>query len=79
MLSHIKDGDNELKKPVVFSEYGFSDLYDNFSLTDREKFYKTILDIIYKCAKKNRSGAGAFVWQFLVEGISEFNDDFGMV
>ncbi|XP_028807821.1 mannan endo-1,4-beta-mannosidase 2 [Neltuma alba] len=78
MNSHIEDGDKELKKPVLFSEYGWSDLIKNFSVSDREKMYRAILDIIYKSAKKNRSGAGALVWQFLVEGMKEFEDDFWM-
>ncbi|KAJ1434544.1 Glycoside hydrolase superfamily [Sesbania bispinosa] len=77
MLSHIEDGDKVLKKPVLFSEYGLSD--QNFSMSDREKMHKTILDIIYKSAKKNRSGAGALVWQFLVGGMQEFSDEYGMV
>ncbi|XP_057455656.1 mannan endo-1,4-beta-mannosidase 2 [Lotus japonicus] len=79
MLSHIEDGDTVLKKPVLFSEYGLSDSIKNFSMAHRETMYRTILDISYKSAKKNRSGAGALVWQFLVGGMDEFIDDFGMV
>ncbi|KAI9086654.1 hypothetical protein K1719_031248 [Acacia pycnantha] len=79
MHSHIEDGGKVLKKPVLFSEYGWSDLIKNFSVSDRERMYRTIFDIIYKSAKKNRSGAGALVWQFLVEGMNEFEDDFWMI
>lgn len=79
MLSHIEDGDNELKKPVVVTEFGLSDENKDFDHSQRDKFNKVILDIIYKSAKKNRSGAGSFVWQFFVEGMEEANDDFGMV
>lgn len=79
MLSHIEDGDKVLNKPVLFSEYGLSDTIKNFSLSDREKMYRTILDITYKSAKRKRSGAGALAWQFLVGGMNEFLDDFGMV
>lgn len=79
MHSHIEDGDNVLNKPVLFSEYGLSDTVKNFSLSNRETMYKTILDISFNSAKKNRSGAGALVWQFLVGGMSELIDDFGMV
>ncbi|XP_019451501.1 PREDICTED: mannan endo-1,4-beta-mannosidase 2-like [Lupinus angustifolius] len=79
MLSHIEDGDKVLNKPVLFSEFGLSDTIKNFSLSDREKMYKTILDITYKSAKKNKSGAGTLVWQFLVGGMNEFIDDFGIV
>lgn len=79
MLSHIEDGDNEMKKPVMFTEYGLSDLNKGFEPSQRDRLYKTILDTIYKSAKRNGSGGGAFVWQFLIEGMEEFNDDFGMV
>ncbi|OIW08366.1 hypothetical protein TanjilG_03042 [Lupinus angustifolius] len=79
MISHIEDGDKVLNKPVLFSEFGLSDMIKNFSLSDREKMYKTILNISYKSAKKKRSGAGALVWQFLVGGMNEFIDDFGII
>ena len=79
MLSHIEDGDKVLNKPILFSEYGLSELNKNFTFSDREKMYRGILDIIYKSAKKNRSGAGALVWQFLVGGMEEFSDEYGMV
>ncbi|XWS54176.1 hypothetical protein CRYUN_Cryun10bG0067300 [Craigia yunnanensis] len=77
--SHIEDCDKELKKPVMFTEYGLSNQNKDFQPSQREQFYRTILDSIYKSAKKKRSGAGALVWQFLVEGMEEYNDDFGLV
>ncbi|MBA0727511.1 hypothetical protein Golax_000492 [Gossypium laxum] len=77
--SHIEDCDKELKKPVMFTEYGLSNQNKDFQASQREQFYRTILDIIYKSAKKKGSGVGALVWQFLVEGIEEYNDDFGLV
>lgn len=79
MLSHIEDGDNVLKKPVLFSEYGLSTTIPNFSVPDREDMYRTVLNIILKSAKKNRSGAGALVWQFLVGGMEDYTDAYGMV
>ncbi|KAL5864875.1 hypothetical protein ACOSQ3_002389 [Xanthoceras sorbifolium] len=79
MLSHIEDGDIELRKPVMFTEFGLSNLNKDFEHSQRDRFYKTILDIIYKSAKRNKSGAGALVWQYFVEGMEEYNDDFGIV
>lgn len=79
MQSHIEDGDGVLKKPVVVTEFGLSNEIKKFEPWKRDKFNKVILDIIYKSAKKNRSGAGSFIWQFFVEGMEEFNDEFGMV
>ncbi|KAI4322677.1 hypothetical protein L6164_022347 [Bauhinia variegata] len=77
--SHIEDGDKRLNKPVLFSEYGLSDLNENYSPSDRDRYNKIILHIIYESAKRNKSGAGALVWQFFVGGMSEFNDDFYMI
>ncbi|KAL1560686.1 Mannan endo-1,4-beta-mannosidase 2 [Salvia divinorum] len=79
MISHIEDGDKELKKPVMFTEFGLSTENADFSPAQRERFYKVILDIMYKSAVKNKSGAGSLVWQFLVEGMEESNDDFGII
>lgn len=79
VLSHIEDGDLELRKPVMFTEFGLSNLNKDFELSQRDKFYRTILDIIYKSAKRNKAGAGALVWQYFVEGMEKYNDDFGIV
>ncbi|XP_022870445.1 mannan endo-1,4-beta-mannosidase 2-like isoform X1 [Olea europaea var. sylvestris] len=79
MLSHIEDGDKELKKPVMFTEFGLSTKNKGFDPSQRDKFYEVILEIIYKSAKRKKSGAGTLVWQFWVEGMEEFNDDFGIV
>lgn len=79
MASHIEDGDKELNKPVLFSEYGLSNMNKNFTPSQQDMFYRTVYDIIYKSAKKKRSGAGALVWQLLVEGMDDFNDEFGIV
>ncbi|GAA0143148.1 hypothetical protein LIER_03901 [Lithospermum erythrorhizon] len=79
MLSHIEDGDRELQKPIMFTEFGLSNENEDFDLDKRDRFNKVILDVILKSAKRKRSGAGSFVWQFLVEGMEEYNDDFGIV
>ncbi|XP_051125622.1 mannan endo-1,4-beta-mannosidase 2-like [Andrographis paniculata] len=79
MISHIEDGDKELKKPVMFTEFGLSTENKDFTPEQRDRFYKVILDIMYKSAVKKKAGAGSLVWQFLVEGMEEFNDDFGIV
>ncbi|KAK4368945.1 hypothetical protein RND71_012737 [Anisodus tanguticus] len=78
MLSHIEDGDRELKKPVLFTEFGLSN-NDDFEPAQRDRFLKLVLEVIYKSAKRNRSGAGSFFWQFLVEKMERFNDEYGIV
>ncbi|OWM91038.1 mannan endo-1,4-beta-mannosidase 2-like [Punica granatum] len=77
--SHIEDGDKQLKKPVMFTEFGYSNLNPNFRSSQRNRFFKTIFDDIYASAQKHGAGAGSFVWQFLVGGMEEYNDDFGIM
>ncbi|XP_022869478.1 mannan endo-1,4-beta-mannosidase 2-like [Olea europaea var. sylvestris] len=79
MISHIEDGDKDLKKPIMFTEFGLSNEDLDFDPSQRERFYKVILDILHKSAKRNKSGAGTLVWQFVVEGMEDFNDEFGIV
>lgn len=79
MLSHIEDGDKLLNKPVLFTEFGLSNLNKDFEPSQRDELYQLIFDIIYNSAKRNKSGAGTIIWQFLVDGMEEYNDDFGFV
>ncbi|KAK4777429.1 hypothetical protein SAY87_017616 [Trapa incisa] len=78
MRSHIDDGDKELKKPVMFTEFGYSNLNEDYKPSRRDKFFRVVFDVIYDSAKKNGSGAGSFLWQLLVGGMEDYNDDFGM-
>ncbi|CAH2077697.1 unnamed protein product [Thlaspi arvense] len=79
MQSHIEDGMKELKKPVLFTEFGLSNLNKDYQPSQRERFYRTIFDVVYKSAKRRKSGAGTLVWQLFMEGMEGFNDEFGIV
>ncbi|ONK70091.1 uncharacterized protein A4U43_C05F30140 [Asparagus officinalis] len=79
IISHIEDGERELKKPVLFSEFGLSNKNKKFDHSHRDIFYQSIYDLIYKSASKNGAGAGAIIWQLIAEGMEEYNDDFGFV
>ncbi|XP_061954806.1 mannan endo-1,4-beta-mannosidase 6-like [Populus nigra] len=79
--SHISDGDIALRKPVLFTEVGSSRHVDENGVFDRDVLLKTVYDKIYESAKKRRAGAGAgaFIWQLLVEGVDGYSDDFSFV
>ncbi|CAN6443642.1 unnamed protein product [Victoria cruziana] len=77
--SHIDDGDRELKKPVLFAEFGLSSKTDNFQTGHRYQYYKKVYDLVYESAKAKRSGAGAMPWQFLVDDMDEYGDAFAIV
>ena len=67
-----------LKKPVLFTEVG-SSLRMNNKVEDMNVLLKTVYDRIYESAKKGQSGAGALIWQLLVEGVEEYSDQVSLV
>ena len=79
VASHIEDGDKELGKPVLTTEFGLSHRAKGFDHSHRDVFYKAVYDIVYRSAVRAGAGAGAFVWQLAVEDMEEFHDDFSVV
>ncbi|KAK8517255.1 hypothetical protein V6N13_092538 [Hibiscus sabdariffa] len=77
--SHISDGDHLLKKPVLFTEVGSLVHSNNQGVADKDILLKTVYDKIYESAKKRQAGAGALIWQLLVEGVEEYGDRFSFV
>ncbi|WRX26176.1 Glycoside hydrolase [Theobroma cacao] len=77
--SHISDGDQVLKKPILFTEVGSLVYVNNQSIADKDILLKTMYDKIYESAKKRQAGAGALIWQLLVEGVEEYGDRFSFI
>lgn len=77
--AHISDGENVLKKPVLFTEVGAPLSVETGGVHDRDIILKTVYDKIYDSAKKRGAGAGALIWQLLVEGVDEYRDKFSLV
>lgn len=79
VTSHIDDGEQILKKPVLFTEFGLSSRHKGFTQSHRDQLLKTMYGKIDQSARKGGAGAGALVWQFVVEGMEESGDDFAFV
>lgn len=77
--SHISDGERLLKKPVLFTEIGSSLHRQKQGLYERDILLKTMYDRIYESAKKRQAGAGALIWQLLVEGLEGYSDKYSLV
>ncbi|XP_057864613.1 mannan endo-1,4-beta-mannosidase 2 [Cryptomeria japonica] len=77
--SHIEDGEQVLKKPVLFTEFGLSSLCKDYEASHRDLLLKTMYDKIYESAKEGGAGAGAMVWQFVLEGMEEYGDEFSII
>jgi len=77
--SHISDGENILKKPVLVTEVGCPLHVKDQGSYDRDTLLKAVYDKIFESAKKGQAGAGALIWQLLVEGMEEYGDRFSFV
>ncbi|CAM8979541.1 unnamed protein product [Rhodiola kirilowii] len=79
MDSHISDGQNILKKPVLFTEVGSSFGRKPKRSPDRELLFKTVYDNIYNSAAKTEAGSGALIWQLLVHGTEGYSDEYSFI
>ncbi|KAL8461572.1 hypothetical protein ACS0TY_032888 [Phlomoides rotata] len=77
--AHISDGENVLKKPVLFTELGAPLSIQTGGLYDRDVLLKVVYAKIYESAKKRGAGGGVLIWQLLVEGVEEYRDRFSLV
>ncbi|KAH9605362.1 hypothetical protein KSS87_011741 [Heliosperma pusillum] len=77
--SHIKDAENVLKKPVVFTEVGSVSNVESQGVYSKIYLFRIVYDKIYESATKGQAGAGAMIWQLLVEDMDEYGDRFSLV
>ncbi|KAJ6818581.1 mannan endo-1,4-beta-mannosidase 6-like [Iris pallida] len=77
--SHVNDSENVLKKPVLFSEVGFQLQVKKNRSYDRDILLKTVFDKVYESAQRGQAGAGALIWQLMVEGMQIYHDEFSFV
>ncbi|KAL5700127.1 mannan endo-1,4-beta-mannosidase [Ranunculus cassubicifolius] len=78
--SHVMDGENILKKPVLFTEIGSSFHNGKQGRPEkRELLLKTVYDKIYDSAKNKKAGAGTLIWQLIVEGMEHYGDEYSLV
>ncbi|XP_010252627.1 PREDICTED: mannan endo-1,4-beta-mannosidase 6-like [Nelumbo nucifera] len=76
---HVNDSEYVLKKPVLFTEVGSSLHAKEQGTYDRDFLLKIVYDKIYESAKRRQAGAGALIWQLLVEKMEDYGDQFSLV
>ena len=79
MDAHIRDGQDVLKKPVLFSEFGSPLRKKLDGPYERDILLKQVYDKIYESAKKREAGAGVLIWQLLLEGMQQYGDEYSLV
>ena len=77
--SYISDGEKILDKPVLFTEVGYPLHVKGNDANYSDSLLKMVYGSIFESAKKGQAGAGALIWQLLVEGMEEYGDKFSLV
>ncbi|KAJ0965209.1 hypothetical protein J5N97_026347 [Dioscorea zingiberensis] len=77
--SHVNDSQNVLKKPVLFTEVGSHFHVKKNGSYDRDILLKTVYDKVYESAKLGQAGAGALIWQLVIEGMESYQDEFSLI
>lgn len=75
----MNDSEHVLKKPVLFSEVGSHLESKKNGSYDRDIILKLVYDKLYESAKKGQAGAGALIWQLMIEGTQAYKDEFSLV
>ncbi|XP_031484687.1 mannan endo-1,4-beta-mannosidase 1-like [Nymphaea colorata] len=77
--SHIDDSNYELRKPLLFTEFGKSSKDSGFTQTERENLYQSVYNSIYTSARSGGAGGGALFWQMLAEGMDDLRDGYEII
>lgn len=79
MNTHIRDSQYKLNKPVIFGEFGKSDLIAGYSEALRVSSMKDVYNTVYQSALRGGAAGGAFVWQICPGYIKpNINDGFAI-
>uniref|UniRef100_A0A0D9V5K3 mannan endo-1,4-beta-mannosidase n=1 Tax=Leersia perrieri TaxID=77586 RepID=A0A0D9V5K3_9ORYZ len=79
ITSHVEDGDRELDKPVLVTEFGLSHQVEGFDDAHRDVLYRAVYDIVHGSARRGGAAGGALVWQLAAEGMEDYHDGFSIV
>ncbi|CAN0885049.1 Mannan endo-1,4-beta-mannosidase 1, partial [Linum grandiflorum] len=79
LVSHIRDCNRVIRKPLVMAEFGKSFKQPGYSLAVRDAYYSQIYNSIYKSSKRRGSLAGGIFWQLLNPGMDNWGDGYQVV
>uniref|UniRef100_A0ACD5ZCV4 Uncharacterized protein n=1 Tax=Avena sativa TaxID=4498 RepID=A0ACD5ZCV4_AVESA len=79
MASHIEDAANELRKPLLVSEFGWSARSNGYTVEARDNYFRMVYDAIYASVKEGGPCAGGLFWQVMAPGMEGWADGYEVV
>ncbi|XP_076953190.1 mannan endo-1,4-beta-mannosidase 7-like [Bidens hawaiensis] len=79
IYDHIKDAQEVLQKPIVFSEFGISLKQPGDNIHQKDQLFNMIYSSIYRSARAYGAAAGGLFWQQLVQGMDSYKDGYEVI
>uniref|UniRef100_A0ACD5ZB29 Uncharacterized protein n=1 Tax=Avena sativa TaxID=4498 RepID=A0ACD5ZB29_AVESA len=79
MASHIEDAANELRKPLLVSEFGWSARSNGYTVEARDDYFRMVYDAIYVSVQEGGPCAGGLFWQVMAPGMEGWADGYEVV
>nr|GEV05398.1 putative mannan endo-1,4-beta-mannosidase 9 [Tanacetum cinerariifolium] len=77
--SHIEDCNSVLKKPLLITEFGKSSQSADYTVKQRDKYFRNIFNTAYQSANSGGSCAGTMFWQVMAKGMENWGDSYQVV
>ncbi|KAL3630426.1 hypothetical protein CASFOL_023410 [Castilleja foliolosa] len=77
--AHINDSKSIIGKPLLVTEFGKSSKSTGYSVGVRDKYFGSIFNDVFVCAKTGGACGGALFWQVMAQGMDNWSDGYEVV
>ncbi|CAA0814573.1 Mannan endo-1-4-beta-mannosidase 7 [Striga hermonthica] len=77
--SHVEDSKSVLGKPLLVTEFGKSSRSSGYNVGMRDRYFGSIFNDVFGCARDEGPCGGALFWQVMAEGMENWSDGYEVV
>ncbi|KAI3444959.1 hypothetical protein Pfo_001624 [Paulownia fortunei] len=77
--AHIDDSKSILGKPLLVTEFGKSSRSGGYNVGARDRYFGSIFNSVYSCARSGGPCGGALFWQVMAQGMENWSDGYEVV
>ncbi|KAI3444958.1 hypothetical protein Pfo_001623, partial [Paulownia fortunei] len=77
--AHIDDSKSILGKPLMVTEFGKSSRSGGYNVGARDRYFGSIFNSVYSCARSGGPCGGALFWQVMAQGMENWSDGYEVV
>lgn len=77
--AHIQDSNDVIKKPILITEFGKSSRSSGYSVDKRNSYFEKLYNFVYNSSSNGGPCSGGLFWQFMVQGLDNFQDGYEVI